>query len=133
MSESVLRDLFDRWERVWHEGQHDLVPSCVAEDYIRHDENGDRTVTRDAYAAELAAIHKARPGQARPGQARPGPGQARPGRPGIRVVVYDHSFAGDRPWFRFVLKWPDPKPASCAVGPVCSPIELRAADSRRLG
>ena len=38
MSESVLRDLFDRWERVWHEGQHDLVPSCVAEDYIRHDE-----------------------------------------------------------------------------------------------
>jgi hypothetical protein len=65
MSESVLRDLFDRWERVWHEGQHDLVPSCVAEDYIRHDENGDRTVTRDAYAAELAAIHKARPGQAR--------------------------------------------------------------------
>ena len=90
MSESVLRDLFDRWERVWHEGQHDLVPSCVAEDYIRHDENGDRTVTRDAYAAELAAIHKAR-------------------RPGIRVVVYDHSFAGDRPWFRFVFKWPDPK------------------------
>jgi hypothetical protein len=89
MSESVLRDLFDRWERVWHEGQHDLVPSCVAEDYIRHDENGDRTVTRDAYAAELAAIHKARPG--------------------IRVVVYDHSFAGDRPWFRFVFKWPDPK------------------------
>src|ERR1700676_2950405 len=23
--ESVVRDLFDRWERVWHEGQYDLV------------------------------------------------------------------------------------------------------------
>jgi len=30
-------------------------------------------------------------------------------RPGIRVVVYDHSFAGDRAWFRFAFKWPDPK------------------------
>jgi hypothetical protein len=27
--ESVLRDLFDRWERVWHEGKYDLVPECV--------------------------------------------------------------------------------------------------------
>ena len=30
-------------------------------------------------------------------------------RPGIRVVVYDHSFAGDRAWFRFAFKRHDPK------------------------
>lgn len=46
MSEAV-RDLFDRWERVWHEGQYDLIPSCVGSHYIRHDEKGDRTVTRE--------------------------------------------------------------------------------------
>jgi predicted SnoaL-like aldol condensation-catalyzing enzyme len=87
--ESMTRDLFDRWERVWHQGQYDLVPSCVGENYIRHDEKGDRTVTRDAYAAEIAAMRKERPD--------------------IRVVVYDHSFAGDRAWFRFAFKWTDPK------------------------
>jgi SnoaL-like domain len=87
--ESTTHDLFDRWERVWHEGQYDLVPSCVAENYIRHDEKGDRTVSRDAYAAEIAAMRKERPG--------------------IRVVVYDHSFSGDRAWFRFAFKWPDLK------------------------
>jgi len=83
-----MRDLFDRWERVWHEGQYDLVPICVGSHYIRHDENGDRTVTREAYAAELASIPQERPG--------------------IRVVVYDHSFDGNRAWFRFAFKWPDP-------------------------
>jgi hypothetical protein len=87
--EPVMRDLFDRWERVWHEGQYDLIPSCVGSHYIRHNEQGDRTVTREAYAAELATI--------------------RQGRPGIRVVVYDHSFTNDRAWFRFAFKWPDPK------------------------
>jgi SnoaL-like domain len=46
-------------------------------------------VTRDAYAAELAAIHQERPG--------------------IRVVVYDHLFTDDRAWFRFSFKWPDPQ------------------------
>jgi hypothetical protein len=40
--ESVVRDLFDRWERVWHEGQYDLIPGCVGPTYIRHDEAGDR-------------------------------------------------------------------------------------------
>jgi hypothetical protein len=82
-------DLFDRWERVWHEGQYDLIPSCVGPNYIRHDENGDRTVTREAYTAELEGVHK--------------------GLPGIRVVVYDHSFTADRAWFRFSFQWPDPQ------------------------
>jgi hypothetical protein len=87
--ESGMRDLFDRWERVWHEGQYDLVPSCVAENYIRHGEGGDRTVTREAYAAEIA--------------------KTRNERPDIRVVVYDHSFVGDRAWFRFAFNWHDSK------------------------
>jgi predicted SnoaL-like aldol condensation-catalyzing enzyme len=83
--ESVMINLFNRWEQVWHEGKFDLVPGCVAETYIRHDQKGDRTVTRDAYAAEIANIRKERPD--------------------IRVVVYDHSFVGDRAWFRFAFKW----------------------------
>jgi len=87
--ESVLRGLFDRWERVWHEGKYDLVPECVRSHYIRHDEAGDRTVTREAYAAEIAKV--------------------RDERPNIRVVVYDHSFKDNRAWFRFAFKWPDPK------------------------
>lgn len=33
MSEASVRDLFDRWERVWHEGQYDLIPSCVGSHY----------------------------------------------------------------------------------------------------
>jgi hypothetical protein len=87
--EKTMRDLFDRWERVWHEGKYDLVTQCVQPNYIRHDEAGDRTVTREAYAAEIA--------------------KTRQERPGIRVVVYDHSFEGDRAWFRFAFRWTDPK------------------------
>ena len=80
-------ELFDRWERVWHEGEYG--PSCVGPDYIRHDQKGDRTVTRDAYAVEIQQVHK--------------------DRPGIRVVVYDHVFEPERAWFRFAFKWADPK------------------------
>jgi hypothetical protein len=86
--ETAMRDLFDRWERVWHEGQFDLILSCVGEVYIRHDEKGDRTVTREGYAAEIA--------------------KTREERPNTRFVVYDHSFADNRAWFRFTLKWTDP-------------------------
>jgi predicted SnoaL-like aldol condensation-catalyzing enzyme len=86
---AVLRDLFDRWERVWNDGQFELVPACVDEHYIRHDENGTRTVTRAAYAAEIVKVQQERPG--------------------IRVVVYDHAFKGDRAWFRFAFKWTDPE------------------------
>jgi len=85
--ESDMRDLFDRWESVWHGGRFDLVPDCVGPYYIRHDEAGDRTVTREAYAAEIAKVQQERPG--------------------IRVVVYDHSFHGNRAWFRFAFQWTD--------------------------
>ena len=85
--QSALRDLFDRWERVWHERQYDLIPACIAPHYIRHDDAGDRTVTREAYAAELAKLHR--------------------DRPDVRIMVYDHSLIGDRAWFRFTMKWTD--------------------------
>lgn len=88
-NESVMRDLFDRWERVWHDGQYDLIAGCVGKDYVRHDEKGDRTVTGEAYAAEIAAIREERPS--------------------TRFVVYDHAFEGDRAWFRFTFNWTDRK------------------------
>ena len=86
---SLTRDLFDRWELVWHEDRHDLVPSCVGPTYLRHEARGDRTVTAESYAAELAKMKAERPG--------------------IRVAVYDHMFVGKRAWFRFMFKWRDPK------------------------
>jgi len=87
--EAILRSLFDRWERVWHEARYELAPSCLCELYIRHDDNGDRILPREEYAAELKQVHLARPG--------------------IRVLVYDHSFGVDRAWFRFAFQWIDPK------------------------
>jgi SnoaL-like domain len=84
---TVLRDLLDRWVRVWHEGQYDLVPGCVAPQYIRHDEIGDRVVTPETYAAEIAATRKAMPG--------------------LRFVIHDRTFQGDRIWIRSTLKWTD--------------------------
>lgn len=87
--EDATRDLFERWERVWHEGESDLISACVAPTYLRHDHLGDRTVTRDAYRAELANV--------------------RANRPNIRVVVYDHALSADRAWFRFAFQWTDPE------------------------
>jgi hypothetical protein len=87
--DSVARSLFDRWERVWHGGEFDLIPSCVASTYIRHDHLGDRSVTPASYAGELAKV--------------------RTDRPGIRVAVYDHAFKGNRAWYRFEFRWTDPK------------------------
>jgi SnoaL-like protein len=88
-SEKTMRDLFDRWELVWHEGQYDLVAECVQPKYIRHDEAGDRTVTREAYAAEIAKVRQERPH--------------------LRFVAYDHTFEGNRAWVRFTMKWDDSK------------------------
>ena len=87
MSVEPMRDLFDRWERVWHEERYDLVAGCVAPVYIRHDEAGTRRVTPEEYAAELAANRRQRPN--------------------TRIVVYDHTFSSDRAWFRFALTWND--------------------------
>ena len=80
---------------MWNDGKFDLAPSCVADFYIRHDPKGDRTVSRDAYIKEVAKIHE--------------------DRPGIRVVVYDHSFVGERAWFRFAFKWTDQKTGEAQI------------------
>jgi SnoaL-like domain len=85
--ETMLRDLFDRWERVWHEGRYGLISDCVGSSDIRHDEAGDRTVAREAYAAEI--------------------GKTRQERPHLRFVVYDRTLREDRAWFRFTLKGTD--------------------------
>src|SRR5271156_625062 len=85
--ELTLRDLFDRWELVWHNGRFDLVAGCVAQVYVRHDESGTRRVTPEEYGAEIAA--------------------ARRERPNTRFTVYEHELAGDRAWFRFTLMWTD--------------------------
>ena len=61
MSTQPVRDLFDNWERVWHEGQYSLVAQRVVPVYIRTDETGTRKVTPAEYAAELEAVDKARP------------------------------------------------------------------------
>lgn len=81
----TVRALFARWERVWHRDEFDLIPDCVAPVYLRHDETGDRSVTRAEYAAELAALKQARPD--------------------VRIVVYDHLLGPDRAWFRFTMRW----------------------------
>jgi len=61
------------------------VPECVCPHYIRHDEAGERTVTREAYAAELKKL--------------------RNDRPDVRIIVYDHMLQGNRAWYRFTMKW----------------------------
>jgi hypothetical protein len=95
MSDTV-RSLLGRWERVWHEGRYDLIPECLGEHYVRHDEKGDRTVTRDEYTAELKAVHR--------------------DRPDMRVVVFDHSFTADRAWFRFSFVWTDKREVQSRAG-----------------
>jgi SnoaL-like polyketide cyclase len=87
MSVEVVRDLFDRWERVWHEEAYDLVAGCVAPVYVRHDDQGTRRVKPAEYAAELAANRRQRPN--------------------TRIVVYDHALSADRAWYRFALMWDD--------------------------
>jgi len=63
--DSAMIDLFNRWEQVWNEGKFDLVPSRVADSYVRHDPKGDRTVTRDAFSAEVAKISRGSTGHSR--------------------------------------------------------------------
>jgi hypothetical protein len=105
-----IKDLFDHWELVWHEGQFDLVPVCVGSHYIRHDENGDRTVTREAYAAEIG----------KSGQISESSSMTTLSRVTARGFVLRSSGL-------------TPKAASRAVERVCSPTESRMASLPRLG
>ena len=96
----LSRFLFDRWELVWHEGRYDLVAGCVCPSYIRHDEAGDRIVTHEAYAAELATL--------------------RQNRPDVRIIVYDHMLHGSRAWYRFTMQWTDQ-----TTGKICTRAGLQ--------
>ncbi|WP_203156004.1 hypothetical protein [Methylobacterium aquaticum] len=48
---TVLRNLFDRRERVRREGAVDLVEACVVPHHVRHDGTGDRTVARGVHGS----------------------------------------------------------------------------------
>ena len=87
--QSEMIDLFNRWEQVWNKDRFDLAAGCLADNYVRHSEKGNKTVTRDEYIEEVKRIHKERPG--------------------IKVIVYDHIFQGDKAWFRFTFQWTDEK------------------------
>jgi len=106
-------DLFNRWEQVWNDGKFDMASSCVADSYIRHDPKGDRTVSRDAYTAEVAKIHE--------------------DRPGIRVVVYDHSFIGNAPGSGSLSNGQTRKAARRKPKRAYRFTGSQAANSRRLG
>jgi hypothetical protein len=90
----TIQDLFDRWEQVWHEGRYDLVETCVADSYLRHDEKGDRVVTPVSYRAEIMDF--------------------RTKAPDIRFIVHDSCIDGDRVWFRNTLKWSDTQTGQAA-------------------
>jgi hypothetical protein len=81
------RQLFDNWEKVWHDKAYDLAHRCLADEYVRNDENGRRVVDRVAYLDELRSIHAQRPD--------------------IRVIVFDHDIFPDHAWFRFMFRWTD--------------------------
>jgi hypothetical protein len=69
--------------------------------------------SRKAYAVELAAIRQERPG--------------------IRVVVYDHSFADERSVVSLSFKWLDPKTGGHAVEQGCKATGSKTASWLRPG
>jgi len=111
--ETMLRELFDRWERVWHEGQYDLISECIPLNYIRHDEAGDRTVTREAYAAEIA--------------------KTRQERPHLRFVVYITRSRATARGSALPSSGLTRTPARRKPGQACRFTASRLASSRRLG
>ena len=84
-----INKLFDRWDKVWRDGQYELMSSCVTPNYIRHDLQGDRIITRDDYAKEIKKIRTAYPD--------------------IQFLIHDRSIDADRVWIRYTLKYTDPK------------------------
>ena len=86
---STVDNLFDRWEKVWGKGQYDLIPGCVTENYIRHDMEGDRIVSRNEYATEIQQIREVLPD--------------------IQFLIHDRSIDADKVWIRYTLSYTDPK------------------------
>lgn len=54
--ESVIGNLFDRWERVWHEGQYELAAKCVVQVYTRNNEAGARRAAPEESAVEFSML-----------------------------------------------------------------------------
>lgn len=53
MTALTVRELCHRWvDEVWHPGKVDLVASCVAPMYTRHEPAGTRIVTPTSYGEE---------------------------------------------------------------------------------
>ncbi|SDC88246.1 SnoaL-like polyketide cyclase [Algoriphagus faecimaris] len=86
---SSVDKLFDKWDKAWSEGQYELIPSCVTNNYIRHDIEGDRIISRDDYSKEIMQIRNALPD--------------------IQFLIHDRSIEADRVWIRYTLKYSDPK------------------------
>ena len=82
-------ELFDRWEKVWQNGQYDLISSCVADKYIRHDTKGDRIVTREEYEKEIK--------------------ETRNSVPDIKFIVYDNAFSKNQAWLRYTMTYTSPE------------------------
>ncbi|WP_454659143.1 oxidoreductase [Bosea beijingensis] len=87
LSLDLINELFDRWERVWNHGELDLVASCVAPRYLRHEDTGDRVVSPEEYVAEIEKLRQERPD--------------------LQIVAYDHAIQGDRAWYRVDFRWTD--------------------------
>jgi len=82
--QSVTRNLFDDGAGLALKANMTWSPVAWDSTTSRHDEQGDRTVTRKPMR-------------------RSSPRFGKSGR-NIRVAVYDHSFEGNRAWFRFAFK-----------------------------
>lgn len=82
-------ELFDRWEKVWHNGQYDLISSCIADKYKRHDTKGDRVVTKKEYENEIKETRKLLPD--------------------IQFTVYDNSFSKNQAWLRYTMTYTSPE------------------------
>lgn len=86
-----IEALMDRWDiQVWREGRYELIPDCLNEQYIRHEQtgvrSGDRVVTREAYTDEIRRIRAL---------------------PDVNFEVHERSIVGDRVWTRFTMTWTD--------------------------
>ncbi|GJL93314.1 nuclear transport factor 2 family protein [Hyphococcus sp.] len=86
-----IEALMDRWDiQVWREGRYELVPDCLNEQYIRHEQtgvrSGDRIVTREAYTTEIKQLRTLSD---------------------LNFEVHERSIVGDRVWTRFTMTWTD--------------------------
>lgn len=71
------------FDEVWNNGRIELAPDCLCDTYVRHDPQGNRTLTRDEYVAEIARLR----------------GQM----PDVRYRIDDQLITTDRIWVRWQM------------------------------